>query len=91
MPFGGVLAVFSENLRYFWKGDYNKPFCVLGLSSAGSEQFVSHEFMDLEAPRNGIWRMLLSAKSGNLYISTFDLKELENDSNFNFMNLSILG
>jgi hypothetical protein len=47
--------------------------------------------MDLEAPRNGIWRMLLSAKSGNLYISTFDLKELENDSNFNFMNLSILG
>lgn len=61
MPFGGVLAVFTESLKYFEKHNLNKPFCVWGLPTTGIENFTSHEFLDTSAPENKIWRLLLGS------------------------------
>lgn len=46
MPFGGLLAVFTESLKYFSKSEYSKPFCVRGLPQTGIETFTQFEFLD---------------------------------------------
>ena len=91
MPFGGVLALFTENLKYYSAWNYSSHFCIVGNPLKGSETFLAHEFLDEAEDSNEMFWMILSSKSGCLYLVLFNLRSLEKNSNINFMQISSLG